>query len=75
MKRITIILWNILTVLMILLLIIGLKYYDFLSFNYLLVVLGSIILFYIIVPLLFKKTNRQKVRIIENLIINGLFLR
>jgi pimeloyl-ACP methyl ester carboxylesterase len=72
-KKFVIILWNVITVLMIIALIVGIKYFNFISSISTLIVLGIIILTYFLIPIFFNKPNRRKIRIIGNFFISGLF--
>jgi pimeloyl-ACP methyl ester carboxylesterase len=74
MKKVAIVIWNIITVLMILILLLGIVYFKFLSNKTALIVFGLTILGIYIVPMLFNKQRRRKILLIENLFINALIL-
>jgi uncharacterized protein YacL len=74
MKKAAIVFWNFLTVLMILILLLGSVYFKLLSNIFALIVFGLIITGIYIFPILFDKQKRRKILIIENLIVNGIFL-
>lgn len=74
MKKAAIVFWNFLTALMILILLLGFVYFKLLSNIFALIIFGLIITGIYIFPILFDKQKRRKILIIENLIVNGLFL-
>jgi len=74
MKKAVLVLWRILTVFLILILLLGFVYFNFLSILSASTVLGLTVLGIYIAPMLFTKQKRRKIILIENLAINIFFL-